>query len=156
MAIAYLGLGANLGNKCKQLITAMTLLARRVGDIPALSGFHETIPWGYQSVHPFLNVAVRMETSLSPFELLAATQQIEHELGRISTRQDGRYTDRAIDIDILMYDELILQTPDLILPHPLMHQRLFVLQPLAAIAPDLMIPVVNKTVAEQCQTLLAD
>ena len=156
MANVYLGLGANLGNKRKQLITATALLAEKAGDIPVLSGFHETVPWGYQSPHPFLNIALRLETSLSPYELLALTQQIERELGRSSTNKDRPYADRTIDIDILLYDKVILQTPDLVLPHPLMHQRLFVLQPLSEIAPNLAHPVFGKTITELYQALQPD
>ena len=132
----------------------MTLLAERAGDIPVLSDFYETVSWGYQSAHSFLNVAVQMETSLSPHELLSVTQQIERELGRIAKSKDQKYTDRIIDIDILLYDDLILQTPDLVLPHPLMHKRLFVMQPLAGIAPDIMHPVLNRSIKELYQALL--
>ena len=156
MANAYLGLGSNLGNRQKQLFAATTLLAERVGDSLALSGFHETVPCGYQSIHPFLNMAVRLETSLSPCELLAVTQQIERELGRTTKKINQPYTDRTIDIDILLYDKVILQTPELVLPHPLMHKRLFVLQPLSEIAPDLIHPVFHKTITELYQTLLSD
>ena len=148
MAIVYLGLGSNLGNKRKHLLTALSMLAERGGDILSLSGFHETVPFGFQSAHTFLNAAIRMETSLSPYELLALTQQIEWEMGRTSKSKDFQYADRVIDIDILMYDDLILETPDLVLPHPLMHERLFVLQSLVEIAPDLGHPVLGKTIAE--------
>ena len=148
MANAYLSLGSNLGNKRKQLITAITLLAERAGDIPAFSGFYKTPPWGYSSPHTFLNIAIHLETSLSPDELLATTQQIESEMGRTTKSKDRQYTDRIIDIDILMYDNLILQTPDLTLPHPLLHERLFVLQPLSEIAPTLIHPILHKTIWE--------
>jgi 2-amino-4-hydroxy-6-hydroxymethyldihydropteridine diphosphokinase len=134
----------------------MTLLAERVGDIQVISGFYDTPAWGYQSAHSFLNIAVQMETTFSPHELLALTQQIERELGRLSNSDDKAYSDRTIDIDIILYDKVILQTPDLILPHPLMHKRLFVLQPLAEIAPDLIHPVLNKTITELYQALLPD
>ena len=156
MANVYFGLGSNLGDKRKQLLVATTLLAERGGDILALSDFYKTTPWGYQSVYPFLNRVVHLETQLSPHELLALTQQIEGEMGRIAKSKDQHYIDRAIDIDILLYDKVILQTPDLIVPHPLMHLRLFVLQPLAEIAPDLIHPVFNKTAMELYQELLSD
>ena len=151
MAIVYLGLGSNLGNKRKHLITALSLLAERGEDILSLSGFHETIPFGFQSVNTFLNAAVRMETALSPHELLALTQQIEWEMGRTSKSKDCQYADRVIDIDMLMYDDLILETPDLVLPHPLLHKRLFVLQPLVEIDSNLVHPVLGKTVTELYQ-----
>ena len=156
VAIVFLGLGANLGNRRKQLLITIKHLSEKAGSITAFSNFHETVPWGYQSPHPFLNAAVKLETSLSPHELLIATQQIERKVGRTAKSTDQYYSDRTIDIDILLYDELILQTPDLVLPHPLMHERLFVLQPLAEIAPNICHPVLNKTIAELyhslCQT----
>ena len=145
MAIAYLALGTNIGNKRRNMITAAALLAERVGDVLALSGFYETEPWGFQSDNTFLNAALQLETSLSPLELLKATQQIELEMGR-TQKSNGAYHDRIIDVDILLYDDLILQTPELTLPHPLMHERLFVMEPLAEIAPNVIHPVFKKPV----------
>lgn len=145
MAIAYLALGTNIGNKRRNMITAAALLAERVGDVLALSGFYETEPWGFQSENTFLNAALRLETSLSPLELLKATQQIEAEMGR-TQKSNGTYHDRIIDIDILLYDDLILQTPELILPHPLMQDRRFVMEPLLEIAPSVVHPVFKKTI----------
>ena len=156
MINAYLGLGSNLGDKRQLLITATALLAERAGDMLALSGFYETVPWGYQSVHSFLNRVVHVKTLLSPHELLAATQQIEREMGRTTKSKDQQYVDRTIDIDIIMYDKVILHTPDLVLPHPLLHKRLFVLQPLSEIAPDLIHPEFRKTVMELYQEFLSD
>ena len=145
MAIAYLALGTNIGNKRRNMITAAALLAERVGDVLALSGFYETEPWGFQSENTFLNAALQLETSLSPPELLKATQQIEVEMGR-TQKSNGTYHDRIIDIDILLYDDLILQTPELTLPHPLMQERQFVMEPLLEIAPNVVHPVFKKTV----------
>ena len=145
MAIAYLALGTNIGNKRRDMITAAALLAERVGDVLALSGFYETEPWGFQSENTFLNAALRLETSLSPLELLKATQQIEAEMGR-TQKSNGTYHDRIIDIDILLYDDLILQTPELTLPHPLMQDRRFVMEPLLEIAPSVVHPVFKKTI----------
>lgn len=156
MANVYLGLGSNLGDKRKQLFAAITLLAEQAGDILALSDLHETIPWGYQSAHSFLNMVVHLGTSLSPHELLASTQHIESELGRTAKSKDRQYNDRTIDIDILLYDKVILQTPDLVLPHPLMHKRLFVLQPFTQIASDLIHPVFNQTITDLYQALLME
>lgn len=147
MAIAYLALGTNIGNKRRNMITAAALLAERVGDVLALSGFYETEPWGFQSDNTFLNAALQLETSLPPLELLKATRQIEIEMGR-TQKSNGAYHDRIIDIDILLYDDLILRTPELTLPHPLMHERRFVMEPLAEIAPNLVHPVLKKTVIE--------
>lgn len=146
MAIAYLSLGTNIGNKRRNMVTAAALLAERVGDILALSDFYETEPWGFESKNIFLNAAVMLETSFTPQELLVATQQIETEMGR-TEKSDGSYHDRIIDIDILIYDELVMKTPELTLPHPLMHERKFVLEPLAEIAPNMRHPVINKTIS---------
>ena len=145
MAIAYLALGTNIGNKRRNMITAAALLAERVGDVLALSGFYETDPWGFQSENTFLNAALQLDTSLSPLELLKATQEIEIEMGR-TQKSNGAYHDRIIDIDILLYEDLVLQTPELTLPHPLMHERLFVMEPLAEIAPNVIHPVFKKPV----------
>ena len=145
MAIAYLALGTNIGNKRRNMITAAALLAERVGDVLALSGFYETEPWGFQSENTFLNAALQLDTSLSPLELLKATQEIEIEMGR-TQKSNGAYHDRIIDIDILLSDNLVLQTPELTLPHPLMHERLFVMEPLAEIAPNVIHPVFKKPV----------
>ena len=128
MAIAYLGLGTNIGNKRRNMITAAALLAERVGDILVLSGFYETEPWGFESENFFLNAAVKLKTSFSPLELLRITQRIEKELGR-AEKSSGVYHDRIIDIDILLYEDEVLQIPELTLPHPLMHERKFVMEP---------------------------
>lgn len=145
MAKAYLSLGTNLGNKRRNLVTAAALLAERVGDILALSEIYETEPWGFDSSNLFLNAALILETACSPLELLQATRLIEIEMGRIA-KSDGSYEDRIIDIDILLYDDVVMQTDRLTLPHPLMHTRRFVLEPLAEIAPDVIHPVFQKTI----------
>lgn len=137
----YLSLGSNLGNRHALLEQAIDMLQERVGSLVACSSFIETEPWGFDSDNRFLNAAVHFATALSPLDLLLATQQIEREMGRTTKSQDGKYHDRPIDIDILLYDELQLnETYDigghsvsLILPHPLMHERDFVMIPLEAI-----------------------
>ena len=141
MAIAYLGLGTNIGNKRRNMITAAALLAERVGDILALSGFYETEPWGFESENFFL------KTSFSPLELLQITQQIEKELGRVE-KSNGVYHDRVIDIDILLYEDEVLQIPGLTLPHPLMHEREFVMDPLSEIAPFVVHPVLKERIID--------
>jgi 2-amino-4-hydroxy-6-hydroxymethyldihydropteridine diphosphokinase len=148
MAIAYLGLGANLGNRRQQLMAAARLLGERAGHLLALSRFYETAPWGYDSPHPFLNAAVQLETALPPQELLSSILQIERDLGRTAKTRGAACQDRLIDIDILLYDRLVLEQPNLILPHPRMHRRTFVLRPLAEIAPSLQHPVLKQTIAE--------
>lgn len=147
MAIAYLGLGTNLGNKRRNLITAAALLAERVGDILALSGFYETEPWGFDSENTFLNAALKLRTSLSPSALLTVTQAIEKELGRTVKSKDF-YQDRVIDIDILLYDDLVLDTVDLKIPHPLMVKRAFVLNPLSEIDPFVVHPILKQSIKD--------
>lgn len=147
MSTAYLGLGTNIGNKRGNLVTAAALLAERVGDVLALSSMYETEPWGFESENTFLNAVIVLETSLAPLELLDATRQIEIELGRVE-KSDGTYHDRTIDIDLLLVDDVILHNDRLTLPHPLMHKRLFVMEPLAEVAPEVKHPVLGKTMRE--------
>lgn len=130
---AYLSLGSNLGNRHATMCRAIDLLGREVGTVDRQSTMLETEPWGFQSANKFLNMCVRVLTPLSPQQLLAATQGIERELGRMSKSVDGHYHDRPIDIDILMYDDLHINTPELTLPHPLMKDRDFVMIPLREI-----------------------
>jgi 2-amino-4-hydroxy-6-hydroxymethyldihydropteridine diphosphokinase len=147
MATAFLGLGTNLGDKSKHITTAVQFLGERTGTILALSCFYENPPWGFESDNEFLNAAIAVETTLNPFELLDITQHIEREMGR-TEKTSAAYSDRIIDIDLLLYDEVILHTPQLTLPHPLMHKRRFVIAPLAEIAPSLLHPVLKKTIGE--------
>lgn len=144
---AYLGLGTNIGNRRRNLIVAAALLAERCGDVLALSSFYETEPWGFQSEHSFLNAALELETGLHPVALLRQTQLIEQEMGR-KEKSNGVYKDRIIDIDLLLCEDLILQSDELMLPHPLMHERRFVLEPLAEIAPFFVHPVLKKSIEE--------
>lgn len=152
MAIVYLGLGTNIGNRRGNMVKAAALLAERVGDILALSGFMETEPWGFESENLFLNAAIKMETPLTPDELLSATQAIEREMGR-EKKSDGSYHDRVIDIDILLYDNRVIEQPSLIVPHPLMQERLFVMAPLAEIAPFERHPLLGQTFMELADSL---
>ncbi|MDH6306624.1 2-amino-4-hydroxy-6-hydroxymethyldihydropteridine diphosphokinase [Parabacteroides sp. PF5-5] len=147
MAKVYLSLGTNLGDKKRNLITVSGLLAERVGTILALSTMYETKPWGFESENTFLNAAIILETSYPPFELLEITQKIELEMGR-KEKSNGSYKDRIIDIDILMYEDLIVTTEKLTIPHPFMHKRSFVIGPLAEIAASLVHPVLKKTIGE--------
>jgi 2-amino-4-hydroxy-6-hydroxymethyldihydropteridine diphosphokinase len=126
----YLGLGSNLGRRRQKIRQAYSEIERLVGPIVRQSAFHETQPWGFESPHPFLNTVILVETTLTPREVLLATQQIERQLGRRSKSVGGQYHDRPIDIDILLYDDLTVDEPDLRIPHPLMQQRDFVMIPL--------------------------
>jgi len=145
MGKAYISIGTNIGNKRKNIIAAAALLAERVGDILALSSIYETEPWGFESSNSFLNAALVIKTQYTPFQLLDTTRLIEIEMGRIEKSNNGLYHDRIIDIDILMYDNEIIHTDRLTLPHPLMHKRKFVMQPLAEIVPDVLHPILEKT-----------
>lgn len=130
----YLGLGSNLGNRWENLEQAIRFIDEQVGTVTRQSSFVETEPWGFQSDNHFLNAVVLCETDKTPREILRLTQQIERDMGRhknVNRRLTNRnYTDRPIDIDILLYDDLSVDEPDLKIPHPLMHQRDFVMRPL--------------------------
>lgn len=147
MAKVYISLGSNLGDRQNNMLTAVALLAERVGKILALSALYETEPWGFDSENRFINAALIMETDIEPMDLLRITRKIELDMGR-TEKTNGSYTDRYIDIDLLMYDDLIFESPLLTLPHPLMHKRAFVLQPLAEIAPEAVHPVLNETIEQ--------
>lgn len=129
MSRIYLGLGTNLGDKSQNLVRAEKLLTERVGKLLMRSGVIETTAVGFESDNTFLNCVILMETELNPYELLKVTQQIEKDLGR-SSKSNGSYADRIIDIDILYYDDLIIDLPELKIPHPLISERDFVKIPL--------------------------
>ena len=139
MHTVYLSLGTNLGDKKHNLVSAIKEIERRVGPVRAQSAFLTTEPWGFESENTFLNAAVRVETELSPNALLRVTQQIEREMGRTQKSsvdpQQSKviYHDRIIDIDILLYDDLHINTKKLTIPHPHMYERDFVLIPLKEI-----------------------
>jgi 2-amino-4-hydroxy-6-hydroxymethyldihydropteridine diphosphokinase len=136
----YLGLGSNLGDCRKNLERAIRLIDDRVGEVIRQSSFIETEPWGFESEHRFVNAVILCETTKTPREVLLLTQQIERDMGRRKVNGAGLmvngqriYTDRIVDIDILLYDDLTIDEPDLKIPHPLMHQRDFVMIPLKEI-----------------------
>ncbi|WP_461114851.1 2-amino-4-hydroxy-6-hydroxymethyldihydropteridine diphosphokinase [Spirosoma jeollabukense] len=140
--MVFLLLGANLGDRVQTLRRAVELITERVGAVVRQSGLYETAPWGVADQPSYLNQVVAVETTLEPYVLLGQTQIIEQELGRVRLEKWGA---RVIDIDILYYDQLVLQTPTLTIPHPYLHQRRFTLVPLAEIAPDFVHPVLLKT-----------
>lgn len=139
----YLGLGTNLGDKEANLKAAVEEINKRVGEVTSLSAYYTTEPWGFESNHSFLNAVCCICTEFSPLEVLHLTQDIERSLGRLKKSVDGQYSDRPIDIDILLYDDLHIETPELTLPHPLMWKRDFVLIPLKEIAPNIVPPTTN-------------
>ena len=138
MATMYLSLGTNMGNRHENLSRAQELIGREVGTVVSASDIIETEPWGFESSNRFLNMAVKVETTLQPLEVLHTTQEIERKLGRTQKSVNREYHDRMIDIDILLYDDLVMNTPELTIPHPLMYQREFVMKPLSQIAPELV------------------
>lgn len=153
MARVYIGLGTNLGDKEYNLRSAVQKIEEQIGKVISLSAFYVTAPWGFDSKNSFLNAAACIETNLSPVEVLQETQAIERELGRRHKSVGGVYSDRLIDIDLLLYDSLVLSLTspsgaELNLPHPLMAERDFVMKPMAEIAPDLVHPVLGKTMKE--------
>lgn len=139
MSLAYLSLGSNLGNKNSHLNEAILLLNEKAGKIKRVSSFLISEPWGYKSKNNYLNAVVSIETTLSPLELLTSTQQIEIVMGR-QQKTINTYADRIIDIDILLFDNKIINLQNLKIPHPLILERDFILLPLTEIAPDLIHP----------------
>lgn len=144
MHIIYLALGTNLGDRPGNLRAAVKALAPDV-EVRAESRVYETPPWGYVDQPAFLNMAVEAETSLSPEELLGRLKQVEVEVGR---EPSFRYGPRRIDIDILFYDDLVLESGALTIPHPRLHERAFVLVPLMDLAPGLVHPVLGRSVTD--------
>lgn len=131
--IVYFSLGSNLGDKEGNIREAINRIGELIGEVDRQSTLLITEPWGFESDNSFVNAAVRCITTLSPFEILHLTQDIERAMGRTVKSSDGQYHDRIIDIDILMYDDIHITTPELTLPHPLMKERDFVMIPLSEI-----------------------
>ena len=172
-SLVYLGLGSNQGDRHALLEQAVALLVEKVGTVVARSSIIESEPWGFTSSNKFLNMVVSMETSLSPSRLLTVTQRIECQLGRthkstpLPTSQTplpsnlpsslfplpSSYSDRPIDIDILLYADRLIHTPRLTVPHPLMLRREFVWRPLLEIAPDILWPPTAQPLRDVLNTL---
>ncbi len=133
MHTVYLSLGTNLGDKERNLTDAIRMIGEKVGEVVRQSSFITTEPWGFSSDNTFLNCAICIHTAHSPLGVLRLTQDIERQMGRLSKSVNGEYHDRVIDIDILLYDDLKINTPLLTIPHPLMHERDFVMIPLKEI-----------------------
>lgn len=131
--IVYLALGANLGDRQRSIRQAIVRIAEQIGPVERQSSLYETQPWGFSSSNAFINACICCRTTMSPFQVLRATQKIEKEMGRMEKTHDEVYQDRCIDIDILLFDHLNIQTPELTIPHPLMHEREFVMVPLREI-----------------------
>jgi 2-amino-4-hydroxy-6-hydroxymethyldihydropteridine diphosphokinase len=142
--LVYLSLGSNVGDREAQLREAGAQLAAS-GRVIAASSFYETEPVEFTEQPWFLNGVLALETNQTPHELMAAILRIEEEMGRRRVQKKGP---RSIDIDILLFDDMIVDSKDLTIPHPAMHQRRFVLEPLAEIAPEVLHPLLKKTIRE--------
>jgi 2-amino-4-hydroxy-6-hydroxymethyldihydropteridine diphosphokinase len=143
MPIVHIGIGSNLGDRKEHCLKAVRLFSEKGIHIRRRSSMYETEPWGERNQPRFINMAIEGETRLTPVRLLEVLKMIEDEVGR---KETFRWGPRVIDLDILLYDDLVMDTSELIIPHPRMHEREFVLRPLAEIAPDKIHPVLKKTI----------
>jgi 2-amino-4-hydroxy-6-hydroxymethyldihydropteridine diphosphokinase len=150
MSIVYIGIGSNLGNRRQNCLTAIKLLQGSGLRVKKQSSMHKTKPWGMVDQPEFINMAVELETELQPIELLCLLKNIEVEMGREKTVKWGP---RLIDLDILLYDNETINEEGLKIPHPLMHERLFVLGPLSEIAGGVIHPVFQKKIKELLQII---
>jgi 2-amino-4-hydroxy-6-hydroxymethyldihydropteridine diphosphokinase len=148
----FLGIGTNLGDRERNLREAIQKIGELIGIVSETSSIYETAPWGFDAENDFLNMVICVETTQAPGELLKKINLIESTMGR--ERTQDRYSSRVIDIDILLYDDLVIYEKGLKIPHRLMHERRFVMVPLCEIAPDLIHPVLKKTMnvlLEECR-----
>jgi 2-amino-4-hydroxy-6-hydroxymethyldihydropteridine diphosphokinase len=150
MAKAYIGIGSNVGDRRASCIEAVGLLRQAGQTILKQSSLYETEPWGMKDQPRFINMAIEIQTDLPPTELLSLLKKIEIEMGRVHT---GRWGPRVIDLDILLYEDLVITGSELQIPHPVMHERAFVLKPLAEIAPEEIHPVLLKRIDELLRIL---
>jgi 2-amino-4-hydroxy-6-hydroxymethyldihydropteridine diphosphokinase len=152
MKKVFLGIGTNLGERETNLKDTLVGIENNIGHVIKVSSLYETEPWGFKSENQFLNMVVEAETKLTPSGVLGAALMIESFLGR--TRGEKQYSSRIIDIDILLYEDMIVDEVSLKIPHPLLHERRFVLVPLCELDPDLVHPVLKKSfrsILESCK-----
>jgi 2-amino-4-hydroxy-6-hydroxymethyldihydropteridine diphosphokinase len=144
--LACFSLGSNMGDREMSLERSAGLLSERAGSLECLSGMYESPPWGYESDSAYINCCLVIRTAFDPLELMDIALEIERQMGR--TREGSGYSDRVIDVDLLLCGELVVDHPRLIIPHPRMSLRRFVLVPLAEIMPDLRHPVSGHSISE--------
>jgi 2-amino-4-hydroxy-6-hydroxymethyldihydropteridine diphosphokinase len=149
MPVAYIALGSNLGDRLAHLRQAVRAL-RELGEVESVSPVYETEPVGYADQPRFLNAVLRLRTELSPRELLERMQEIERQAGRVRPFPNAP---RTLDLDLILYDDTVMETPELTLPHPRFHERAFVLRPLVDIAPDVVHPLLDLTAREMLARL---
>jgi len=146
----FLGIGTNLGDRPANLKEAVSQIGEIIGRVTKSSSVYETEPWGFEAEEQFYNMVVEAETALSPSGVLGAILMIEAKLGRL--RNEKQYSSRSIDIDILFYNDLVMNEEALKIPHPHLHKRKFVLVPMCEIASGFVHPVMNKTIADLLET----
>ncbi len=152
--IAYINLGSNLGDRLSVLERAVAAIESRLGATARCAEPVESEPWGYVSANPFVNIGLAIETSLEPGQLLGELQAVERSIDPSPHRDaSGAYIDRRIDIDLIAVDTIVTATPELTLPHPMMHRRLFVLRPMLELAPQWRHPLLGLTPAEMIARL---
>lgn len=149
MSIVLISIGSNLGNRVENNNNAICHMSEGLGKVIAQSPLYESKSWGKSSPNDYINSCILLETDLTPHELIEQIHNIENKMGRVRLE---KYSDRIIDIDILLYDNLVIDSEDLIIPHPHMHDRLFVLVPANQIVPNLEHPLFHKSI----QQLLLD
>jgi len=145
MARVFIGIGSNIGDRRRNIESAINSIRREGIKITKISGFYETEPWGVKNQPYFINGVIEVETELSPIKLLLLLKRIERDIGR---KKAMKWGPREIDLDILLYDDIILKSEILNIPHPFLEDREFVLKPLCEIAPNLIHPVLKKPVRE--------
>jgi 2-amino-4-hydroxy-6-hydroxymethyldihydropteridine diphosphokinase len=150
MAIVYIGLGSNLGDRHRNCLRAIELIEGSGLVVSKQSAMYETAPWGVTDQPAFVNMAIEIETDLDPQGLMALLKRIEKAMGRQKT---VRWGPRIIDLDILFYNQITLHSDGLIIPHPLMHEREFVLKPLSEIAKDLIHPVLKRKISDLSEAI---
>lgn len=146
MREVFLGIGSNLGDREDNLRNAVVRIGKLAGEVLAYSSVYETEPWGFQAGEDFLNMVLKLKTALNPKELLRCILSIELEMGRV--RVANQYSSRIIDIDILLYEDLIVDDEELTIPHPRLHDRKFVMVPLCEIDAGFVHPVLKKSLAD--------